>query len=76
MFATGPSALPHSGQNIAGSRIDAPHDAQRSEVLGCIVNFEIRNSNFLDPMHGIEKVFALSINVHAKFFTFRTESFL
>jgi hypothetical protein len=32
-FARG---LPHSGQNIAGSRIDAPHDAQRSEISGCM----------------------------------------
>src|SRR5713226_8208605 len=26
------SAFPHSGQNIAGSRMDAPHEAQRGEI--------------------------------------------
>jgi len=28
--------LPHSGQNIAGSRTAAPHDEQRVEISGCI----------------------------------------
>jgi hypothetical protein len=39
--APGSRALPHSGQNIAGSRIEAPHDLQRCEISGCIKVFSI-----------------------------------
>src|SRR5260370_910803 len=40
------SAWPHSGQNIACSRIDAPQDSQRCEISGCDINFEFRISDF------------------------------
>src|SRR5258707_522141 len=39
------SGLPHSGQNIAGSRNAAPHDAHRCEISGCIINFGLRIAN-------------------------------
>jgi hypothetical protein len=37
------SGLPHSGQNIAGSRTAAPHDEQRSEISGCTELLPITN---------------------------------
>src|SRR6266478_4329536 len=39
------SGLPQSGQNMAGSRMDAPQEAQRCEISGCDINFKFRISN-------------------------------
>src|SRR5207253_9325700 len=64
------SGLPHSGQNSApASRTDAPHDEQRCEISGCI-------HDLLNPVHGIEQIFSLSINPHAEFFTFSAKTLL
>jgi hypothetical protein len=43
--------FPHSGQNIAGSRIAAPHDEQGCKISGCDMNFEFRIVNFELPEH-------------------------
>src|SRR6266403_2349248 len=47
VWAAAVSGLPHSRQNIPGSRTAAPHDEQRVEISGCcILNFVFRNLDF------------------------------
>lgn len=52
--------LPHSGQNIAGSRTAAPHEGQRGEISGCIINFELQNAVYNTRILGEQKRLLIS----------------